>query len=461
MAENDFKFSFTAPVLVNYNSAQGAYGTPASLSLTNLLQDDVTGTPVDFSTLGLLIVDNFGAPANMVMSGLFTGIFFDANIIHYGDRGDIISDSITIANGTIARPRTNNTSILFTGKREDISEATASGNMGVSDSSQTVLNTDAANPIKLLLPTSAPTGICFKFARSSNETFIVETQASDTIVFSTGIAKGIELENLSSSISLVSNGNSKWIAFLEKEVSRNSVPPGASPSGLSGLTIWLDASDSLTTPTGAGGDLTSWDDLSAGGNDFTPPGNAPSLTVAAQNGLNAVQFDETNQEYLTLGSAPITAPPWTVIIACKVETDLSADRTFYSFCDTAGFVDYNLIKQNITDGGLQLNTYDNSVSAVCQTPNGFVVNQAAIAFIQSTSSSSRKCRLDFSTEATDTDTSAPAGVDQTAIGALVRSVIGNYWEGQIFEVIVFDRILTATEIQNIHFYLANKWDISI
>ena len=67
--------------------------------------------------------------------------------------------------------------------------------------------------------------------------------------------------------------------------------PSFSPTNISGLIFWLDASDTGTV-TESSGDVSQWDDKSGNGHDFVQATaiNQPVYTPNSQNGLHTVDF---------------------------------------------------------------------------------------------------------------------------------------------------------------------------
>ena len=106
---------------------------------------------------------------------------------------------------------------------------------------------------------------------------------------------------------------------------------GFSPASLSGLSLWLDASDESTI-TESGGAVSQWDDKSGNGHHATSTGAARPVTGSrTENGLNVLDLDGSNH-FLDLPSAlyGISADDNTVIIAYATDNPALADQRILS-----------------------------------------------------------------------------------------------------------------------------------
>lgn len=108
-----------------------------------------------------------------------------------------------------------------------------------------------------------------------------------------------------------------------------------SPSSISGLKLWFDASDSSTTFSDNAGTIAAsnnstvcnWKDKSGNNYNATASGgNCPTYKSALQNGLNGVYFNGAN--YLTNGTFSSQAANATIFIVCNYSLVSAANNVF-------------------------------------------------------------------------------------------------------------------------------------
>lgn len=216
---------------------------------------------------------------------------------------------------------------------------------------------------------------------------------------------------------------------------------GFSPLSLS-PTAWWDASDSATI-TLSGAYVTAWADKSGNGYTLTPPGApittfAPTYSAAAQNGLNVVSFNGTNQ-YLNSGTSLF-----------------GHDRTCFAVLRRVSGTGYQGIAQSISYGLIVNIT--NSVLRHWAGSSALNNTTAMTSWTQVTT------KLKNSLTRTH-DTWANGGDHQSSSGFLAENsenlVVGgiNFGGGTMLigEIIWYWSLLSDTERQQVETYLKNKW----
>ena len=232
---------------------------------------------------------------------------------------------------------------------------------------------------------------------------------------------------------------------------------GFNPKSISGLKLWLDATDA-TTITLNGSSVSEWRDKSGNAFHFSQgtSNNQPSYTGTI-NGKAAIAFDGTNDGLDRLSVTNSTVADATGACAFVVyeisgtDTQYAAFRmltngsghdrfnstTFHSYFRTSRFVSLTPAPPS---SGKVLLTSSSNVSTDTQSlrVNGSV-------------SVSQSCATTFAAWRALT-----GGIANWAVG-----YDASYLLGSVGEVIVVGRAVTAAEISAVEKYLANKWGITL
>lgn len=234
------------------------------------------------------------------------------------------------------------------------------------------------------------------------------------------------------------------------------------PTQISGCVLWLDGADLTTlfmdvagtTPVTASGQSVSfWKDKSTSGNNATNATNQPTVTYNAQNSRSVLNFDGSQYLSLTASKLPTGSTNFTFFLVPK--TASSAVQVYFSYgtypASTGQFPQFYLFNyqfyndlygvSGISDNG----TYNNDY-AIMATTAGTNFN----AYINDTAF----------TNGNDLPITLNTGSDFAAIGvSLVGTTLNYYLNGQMAEIIAYDRVLTTNERQQITGYLAWKWGL--
>lgn len=225
------------------------------------------------------------------------------------------------------------------------------------------------------------------------------------------------------------------------------------PTDIGNCQLWLDAADASTI-TESGGSVSQWDDKSVKGNNVTQGTGAaqPTTNATTQNALNVLDFD--GGDSLAMPSALFTIPAGdhTVFaVSARASEDASFDTiwgmaaganngTFAIYNSVAGQIAF---KSRTTAGGSIVNAGNtNTDFNVIQTRRNGTTQAIAI---------------NGGTEATDANAENLAAVDGAFVGAAGTDTLN--LTGNIAELIIYDRSLTADERTTVNNYLINKWGI--
>jgi hypothetical protein len=209
-----------------------------------------------------------------------------------------------------------------------------------------------------------------------------------------------------------------------------------SPISVSGLTMWLDASK-LGLADGA--DVTRWPDLSGAGRDLLPNpsyGSVPSYKTNELNGLGVVRFNGTSN--LLTASGPGSIKHFFVVAKYNHATFDNYDA---------------LISGSPADGDLALVGEGSGAANVWYPPGaGSVYHYNGVEQTPPNLTAPMQAWAYMSVSRTS------AWLFTVQVG-LDRQYPPRYWDGDVAEVIAYDRVLTGPERQNEENYLRTKYAI--
>lgn len=173
--------------------------------------------------------------------------------------------------------------------------------------------------------------------------------------------------------------------------------------------------------------------------------NQPGTGVSTINGLNAIQFDNDNNRWLTTGLSTMTNSTFFIVIQKFIANTQGlisgSDQIMRpTFNDTAGFIS--------NDGTTSITT--TSGASLLTTP-------AILGITCDAASSTRN--LYKSSLTINISGGYDGSYNQQFFGtqaASSGSARGGYNQG---ETVIYNRVLTSTEITKIMRYLANRWGI--
>lgn len=232
----------------------------------------------------------------------------------------------------------------------------------------------------------------------------------------------------------------KWLGFK-------------TPTDIAGLQAWYDTTDdSYLTLDGTA--ITQMLDRSGNGNDTGVQGTAsarPTRTDNQINGLQAAVFDDS--DYLDLPSALYTLPEGdsTIFTVVNRAVDGVVDRII-SF-GVSGSTRLTLGYASTEEALFVNNTSFTEVRADADTGVDNIITGFRSGTTQSIS-------VNGGAATTDSNAVNGTGVNQGRIG-VNPAADSNFLNGIFAELLIFNRALTSTEIDNINTYLSNKYNIGL
>jgi hypothetical protein len=197
-------------------------------------------------------------------------------------------------------------------------------------------------------------------------------------------------------------------------------------SNISGLQLWLDASD-LSTPGG------SWADKSGNGNSATKHGT-PTITTGAQNGLSVMYYNGGGDYHTFTNIADIRTVFWVVSRDVGVSNNY---RHLLSGANSAHFHGTN-------NGKFWTGSANAHVRNGSTRMNGTLL----------TGDTSHPTTLSIISLRTSGNVEADRfGVDRG------YTSLNRYWIGNLGELLIYNNALSDAEILTVEAYLAKKWGI--
>lgn len=215
------------------------------------------------------------------------------------------------------------------------------------------------------------------------------------------------------------------------------------PASVGGLAAWFQA-DTLSA-----GAVATWPDVSGNARDATQAtaGNRPVATAAVRNGRTVVRFTRASAHYLQTATFSTIAQPNTIFVVGKFNNTTAQNEVF-------------------VDGETQRTIFYGSSGSV---PSAKVLKlQAGILYeaIQTdTNYHIYEAHANGSTSEVQIDggpvfagrTTSSTGLDRVNIGVAQGPSTSFCLDGDIAEIIVFDKTLSKAERARVRRYLAHKW----
>jgi hypothetical protein len=228
---------------------------------------------------------------------------------------------------------------------------------------------------------------------------------------------------------------------------------------LSSLALWLKADAGLLQGS-ANMPVNVWADQSGNGNDAISPAlaNNPTWIPNAINGMPAVWFNATNSQYLKLPTSinPPSAAEAFVVLKAYSSTP-SADRGLWTLGDSSvgAIANYPMMGGSLADNFYSTSAYS-FPGAPTQPLTQYNVYEAT------SQNGNWMAWIDGIPQFQTTNNTYGAG-GQVALGISIIFADGatqRYFDGDIAEILLFNRALTASERDCVGSYLFSKYGLS-
>jgi len=250
---------------------------------------------------------------------------------------------------------------------------------------------------------------------------------------------------------------------------------GFSPLELSPV-LWLDASDATTiTSSGSPATVSQWNDKSGNGYNVTQAtgANQPTTGTRTQNGLNAIDFDGTNDQ-LRSGAVVTqitTSKALTQFVVVKSDRTSAASEGIVgaqrgNFDYNTGwlqerrttFLAFSIGKGESSDAAGQYNAArfsNSSTSTMVFTVSVSAAANTKAAYVNTTANT----LTSFDNNMASSNFLAAGSANHTINIGGRGSLSGTPFDGFIAELILYDTVLSDTNRQLVWDYLNAKWAI--
>jgi hypothetical protein len=233
------------------------------------------------------------------------------------------------------------------------------------------------------------------------------------------------------------------------------------PEMLPGMQLRLDAS--AITGLSDGTAVSSWADSSGNGRNATQATGTrqPIYRTTVVNGQPIVRFDGVD-DYMTVADVDaLDAVQFTLFVVAKARVNLSDNSPLEKWAAGSG---YPYVLRYYDDTGtkkVRLAVYDGTNNP---TASGAITqtNWNVITARRSTAEDDLQIFANGSLleKSSDSTTGAVSNADALFVGARGGSPAGNYFDGDIAEIILYDRPLTVNDRQQVEGYLKFKYGLS-
>lgn len=227
-----------------------------------------------------------------------------------------------------------------------------------------------------------------------------------------------------------------------------------SPTSLSNLIAWYDASDAGTITDDGGGLVSSWLDKSGNGyHGSAGGGNRPTTGTRTINSLNALDCDGTSD---SVGISDLVLPTTalTIIVVHLPDTTGTTTRRIISNRGSGGFVNRVHAANQATDFGATVLAKSSPTSGTAMVQVSRVSSGAGTTATQYLKIGSD---AELSSSVTRSSNIPDAGTRICSYG----SGTSDYYDGAVADVMVYGRMLTNSEVNSLmNNYVVPKWAVA-
>ena len=230
-----------------------------------------------------------------------------------------------------------------------------------------------------------------------------------------------------------------------------------------GLLVWLDAADDSTFSYSSGTEVSQWRDKS--GNNFhanqATTANQPSRSSVI-NSRKGVNYTPASGDFIRIPNGVVFSKYFTAVVLIRPGTQSAEYAVIldqdHSTTGYQGWVIQRLAASSFWQTWVANSSADNWTNA---NQIAYVDNTSQIVTLRKTSSTLALYSNGTSSgDVSINDYNLPqAGLYGLNIGYWSAGG-GRYYNGDICEILIYNRDLTTTELKQVHTYLGQKWGIS-
>ncbi len=219
--------------------------------------------------------------------------------------------------------------------------------------------------------------------------------------------------------------------------------------------LWLDAADTLSIMQDAG-KVSQWKDKSGNSQNFTQSTASSQPLTGNQtiNGKNTLTFDGVDDKLLGEHITGLYDGLTAFIVTNSRCSEKTSGFGFAVAINGSGWLDgsENAPALNFSSGGEEQANWQ-IANRAHSTPQ----NEEPFVYACSSDGSNINYYANGNNTSIHSGSSSSEGAGLSLIGGISGA---NYFKGDIAEIIIFDRVLTEFERNNIGKYLAKKWGIN-
>ena len=233
-----------------------------------------------------------------------------------------------------------------------------------------------------------------------------------------------------------------------------------SPTTLSTCAIWFDAADTSTITATGGTTLATWSNKGGAGGSAAPAAGTITTNVATWAGRNIVRLPQSSSLSVTLS---IPNQPRSFFAVYRQTTQRTAASPYFNiFANYSTSGGTQLAGPEYTSGGFNLVMYRGGIDApivASNTINGY--NTFNLYTLTNSAASTASNRIAVN------GTTLPLSISATATGYSTASLVYNMLSSghavgvDIAELICINGEITTLEQQQMEYYLAQKWGLSL
>lgn len=231
------------------------------------------------------------------------------------------------------------------------------------------------------------------------------------------------------------------------------IDPTTAPIPRSGLIQWQRSTSGITL---SGSDVANWQDISGSLKDASNSSNRPTLASNAVNGMPAVNFNGSQFLQTPSGYSNFTSGLTAMLVAKPVS--VSAGARLFEYGN--GAASDNIIMSLPSNTGLTFSTYNSSTSSSATASSGATLGNFQL--LESVYNGSNTATLFVNGGQVAQSTSMQVLNNQTRNNNFIAqdSSASNRFNGQLAEMLIWNRALTSAERTAVEGYLLNRYQTS-
>jgi hypothetical protein len=222
--------------------------------------------------------------------------------------------------------------------------------------------------------------------------------------------------------------------------------------------MWHDAADASTLTLDGSNRVTEWADKSASAFDMTPVAIGPLFVANVANGKPAIRFNGAATERLQHAAALLASRPAHIFLVGSI-SGVSSNHTFWSQGQSTSSSVYATVGNSASVPVCILRGGGTPVQALATTT--VVDNEVGLYSAKIEAATYHSVKYNGANESANASSSIGLAGNYTVLGAVARSTFDTKLTGDIHEVLVFSRILSASEEDSVKTHLASKWGVSL